>query len=288
MAPKKKALLIGINDYAPIGQGGPDLRGCVNDVRDMAHTLNALNIVPATARNLQILTDERATKRGILEKLKWLLDDAKAGDLLIFYYSGHGTQVPDINGDDNDRIDEAICPHDLSYGTLIRDDEFRTIFRDLPQGVNLDVMLDSCFSGTGTRSLPAILNPSDVDKIAYRYYEPPVDWSYYMDANPSVINRRLFTATQEKSTKAVVYVPGLNHVLWAACRNNQTSAEVPVEGEWRGAFTSHFCKVLRRAGKEITRRRLDSLVSADLRRDRFTQVPQLEGTPESINQKIFT
>jgi hypothetical protein len=31
----KKALLVGINDYAPVGAGGPDLRGCVNDVRDM-------------------------------------------------------------------------------------------------------------------------------------------------------------------------------------------------------------------------------------------------------------
>ncbi len=39
---KRKALLVGINDYAPKGGEGPDLGGCLNDVRDVAHTLNAL------------------------------------------------------------------------------------------------------------------------------------------------------------------------------------------------------------------------------------------------------
>ena len=35
----KKAVVVGINDYAPIGAGGPDLNGCINDARDMANTL---------------------------------------------------------------------------------------------------------------------------------------------------------------------------------------------------------------------------------------------------------
>jgi hypothetical protein len=42
VAMKRKALLVGINDYAPKGGEGPDLGGCLNDVRDVAHTLNAL------------------------------------------------------------------------------------------------------------------------------------------------------------------------------------------------------------------------------------------------------
>jgi len=85
-----------------------------------------------------------------------------------------------------------------------------------------------------------------------------------------------------------VIVPRLNHVLWAGCRDYQTSAESPTDGTVRGAFTYRFCKALRRAGKDITRRKLDSLVSADLRRDHFDQVPQLEGTSGVIDEKVFT
>ena len=93
----RKALLVGINDYAPVGAGGPDLRGCVNDVRDMANTLNALGIVRATPGTMHILTDARATRANILNELRWLIQGAKRGDVLVFHYSGHGSQVVDLS-----------------------------------------------------------------------------------------------------------------------------------------------------------------------------------------------
>jgi hypothetical protein len=58
----KKALLVGVDDYAPVGPGGPDLRGCVNDVRDMANTLSVLGIIPPSPRTMRILTNSRATR----------------------------------------------------------------------------------------------------------------------------------------------------------------------------------------------------------------------------------
>ena len=81
---KRKALLVGVDDYA--SPGGPDLNGCVNDVRDMAHTLNVLNIVPARPGNMRILTNSRATRSNILKGLEWLIDDSKPGDFLIFTF----------------------------------------------------------------------------------------------------------------------------------------------------------------------------------------------------------
>jgi len=87
---KKKTLLVGINDYSPAGQGGPDLSGCVNDVRDMADTLV---ICGFETKNIRIYTDKRATKQGILAGLTWLLNGAKTGDSLVFFYSGHESQV---------------------------------------------------------------------------------------------------------------------------------------------------------------------------------------------------
>lgn len=281
----RKALLVGINDYAPVGPGGPDLRGCINDVRDMAHTLNALGIVAPAPASMRILTDSRATRANIFDGLKWLLKGAKKGDLLIFHYSGHGSQLPDLSGEEIDRKDETLCPHDYATEGMIKDDDLRRVFTGIASGVNLEVIFDSCHSGTGTKELPDLTAP-DGEPVTYRYVEPPLEYSYFLDAHPSVPTTRLLR--RESETKEIAVVPGMNHVLWAACRDYQTSAEAAVDGVPRGIFTYCFCRVLRRAGIGITRRRLDGLVGADIRAMGYSQVQQLEGTAASLAEKVFT
>jgi hypothetical protein len=284
-----KAFLVGINDYAPVGPGGPDLRGCVNDVKDIAHTLNMLHIVPATPATMRILTDSRATKAGILEGLKWLIKGAKKGDTLIFHYSGHGSQVADVSGDDIDKKDETICPHDYATAGMIKDDDFRAIFKGLAAGVNLDVILDSCHSGTGTRERAALSAVPEEEQLTYRYVEPPADYGFFLDLDPAIPVQGILkpSPTPEGGKRQAVIVPGLNHVLWAGCRDNQTSAEGPIGGIYRGVFTYFFCKALRGAGVGITRKRLDAQVSTDISKAGYAQVPQLEGTQPSILEKVF-
>lgn len=284
----RKACLVGVNDYAPVGAGGPDLRGCVNDVRDMAHTLNVLGVVAAAPATMRIITDARATRAAILDGFKWLVAGAKRGDVLIFHYSGHGSQIADVGGEELDGRDETICPHDYATAGMIKDDDFRALLTGLPAGVNLDVILDSCHSGTGTRELAALTTVPEDQAVAYRYVEPPVDWGYFLEADPTLPRRGIFKSNDTTGLRQAVVVPKLNHVLWAGCRDNQTSAEAPVGGVWRGAFTYCFCQALRRAGTTITRRRLDALVSADLSKMGHSQVPQLEGAKTSLTQKVFT
>lgn len=276
----KKALLVGINDYAPVGAGGPDPRGCVNDVRDMANTLNVIGIVPAAPATMQILTDVRATRAAIIKGLKWLISGAKKGDLLVFYYSGHGSQVADVSGDEIDGRDETICPHDYVTAGMIRDDDFKVIFSAVPAGVNLDVILDSCHSGSGTRDLIAVA------PVTARYIEPPLDVGFFIDAEPSLPVRGLLR--RREAGKDAVAVAGLNHVLWAGCRDNQTSAETNIGGSIRGVFTYHFCKALRGAGLSVTRRRLDAQISVNIRAMGQAQVPQLEGAAASLGERVFT
>lgn len=282
----KKALLVGINDYSPVGAGGPDLRGCVNDVKDIAHSLNALGIIPATPRTMRILTDRRATRAAILDGLKWLVKSAKKGDTLVFHYSGHGSQVADVSGDEIDGKDETICPHDYASAGMIKDDDFRSIFKGLAAGVNLDVILDSCHSGSGTRELGAIAAATEEQQVTYRYIEPPLDYSFFLDSDPTIPSRGILKRQPEE--RELVLVPGLKHVLWAGCRDYQTSAEASIGGVYRGIFTYCFCKALRRAGVGVTRKKLDALVCADIRRMGYSQVPQLEGTKASITEKVFT
>jgi metacaspase-1 len=287
----RKAVLVGINDYAPVGAGGPDLRGCVNDVRDMATTLNALGIVPATTATMRIATDARATRESILANFQWLIADAKKGDVLVFYYSGHGSQVADTSGDELDKADDTICPHDYATAGMIRDDDFRKLLTGLPAGVNLEIILDSCHSGTGTRELVALANAPEEAQVAYRYVEPPLDWGFFLDVDPGLARQGLFRANEgagTTGTREMVVVPGLNHVLWAGCRDYQTSAEAPIGGVWRGVFTYCFCNVLRGAGTGITRSKLDSQVGAAIKKLGYSQVHQLEGFKTALGQKVFT
>ncbi len=280
----RKALLAGIDDYAPLGAGGPDLRGCVNDVRDMAHTLNALGVVPASPGSMRILTDGAATRANIMKGLAWLVAKAQPKDTLIFYYSGHGSQVVDLDGDELDGRDETICPHDFATAGMIKDDDLRKAFSTLPANANLDVFLDSCHSGTGTRDLLPVDETGNA--VTIRYVEPPLDVGFFIESNPHLPARRLLRGRGEE--RQAVIVPGLNHALWAGCRDNQTSAEAVVGGVVRGIFTYCYCKALRRAGLGITRRRLDALVSADVKALGYGQVPQLEGTAKTVVEPVFT
>ncbi len=288
----RKAFLVGINDYAPVGAGGPDLRGCVNDVRDMASTLSGLGIVPAAPGNMRIVTDARATRAAIIDGLRWLVGGAARGDVLVFHYSGHGSQMVDTSADEPDARDETICPHDFATAGMIRDDDLRGIFGAVPAGVNLDVILDSCHSGSGTREAIALSGLGDEDYVAYRYVEPPIDWGFFLEANPGLPAKGLMRWTRaapaaELATRQAVVVPNLNHCLWAGCRDNQTSAEANIGGVFRGVFTYCFCRNLRSVGTTVTRRRLDSLISTNISAMHYAQVPQLEGTNASLGERVF-
>ena len=91
-----KCLIVGINDY----EGENDLQGCVNDVRDVANTLSVINVTPPSSKSVRLRTDSRATKKNLLADLKWLTKDAKPGETLVFWYSGHGSYQIDPHGDE--------------------------------------------------------------------------------------------------------------------------------------------------------------------------------------------
>jgi len=274
---KRRALIVGVDDYHPVGPGGPDLRGCVNDAKDHAHTLNALRLVPATPLHMRILTNRYATRANIINGLKWLIKGAKKGDRLVFTYSGHGSQVYDVSGDETDRKDETICPHDYATAGMIKDDDLRDLFNTVPAGVNLDVVLDSCHAGTGTKEL------NDNPATTARYLEPPLDTGYFLEANPMLPTRGIMRHTEKE-----IDITRMNHVLWAACRDYQTASETNLGGSIRGVFTYCFCRALRRAGPTIQRGRLSGLVAYDIARLGYPQIPRLEATWQSILEPVFT
>jgi hypothetical protein len=268
---KTKALLIGINDYSPKGNGGPDLRGCVNDVRDMANTLV---ICGFDARNIKVITDARATRDEILKWIDWLIADAKDGDSLVFHYSGHGSYTVDRDGDEVDGYDEVICPHDLN---MIKDDELAARFGNLTKGANLEVFMDCCYSGTNTRALLTERELTE-SELTPRFLEPPFDHSIYREfkMKPALNVSRMLVPNESSS-----------HVLWSACSDKQLANETRINGSQRGIFTYHLCSILRAANGNIDRSKLDTLLSAAIARYGFDQTPQLEATRQEILENTF-
>jgi hypothetical protein len=207
--------------------------------------------------------------------LDWLLKGAKGGDRLIFFYSGHGSRVVDTSLDDPDGYDETICPHDFASAGMIVDDQLRTRLSTAPSGVNLEVIFDS--GPHGDRNPIGAEPGPEGEPLTPRYVDPPVDWGFYADVNPMLPARRLLRvgegSKEREGMREAHAIGGMAHVLWAACRDNQTSSETAIGGVQRGVFTYFFCRNLRRAGVGVTRLQLDRLISADLRRSGYPQVP---------------
>lgn len=139
-------LSIGLNtvDVDVYGTDILPLRGCVNDANDIARIATKAGFTGHT------LLNEEATSSAVLTALHAAAKQLQPGDMLIVAYSGHGGQVGDVNGDENDGLDETWCLHDR----MLIDDELYSMWAQFKPGVRVFVLSDSCHSGTvlkGTR-----------------------------------------------------------------------------------------------------------------------------------------
>jgi hypothetical protein len=111
------------------------------------------------------------SQESILEHLDWLVEDARPGDLLVLVFCGLGAQIPDIDGDEKDGLDEAICPTDYEEedtarglsNRLVTDDMFHDYFSPLPQGVNITMIMD-CSHGMGMLDGDERMTPSQAEE----------------------------------------------------------------------------------------------------------------------------
>lgn len=271
----KKALLAGINDYKKVS----DLRGCINDVTNMRDIL--IKYFDFEASNIRVLTDTRATYQNIDKRLDWLKKGTEPGDFIVFHFAGHGSQVLDRDEQDElkEHMDELICPYDMSWdGIFITDDMLYNKFKDVKEGVHLEVFLDCCHSGTGTRELEIIEGAEEERKIIYRFLEPPAD--ILCRSREDLKETHGFHQTSQLKRE-------LNHILWAGCRDNQTAADAKINGTYNGAFTYYLCKNIRETAGKINRKELLKSVKDSIRHYGYTQIPQLEGPASAEDKNIL-
>jgi len=232
----------------------------------MADTLESRYGFPGDGK-MRILTDARATTKAILDGLAWLTAGASPGDSLVFHYSGHGSQVPDLHSDETtDRLDEILCPYDLDWDHPLTDDDLAAACAGVPRGALLTVILDCCHSGTGLR---------DVGPDRRRFLPHP--------ETPDPAPQR----PDRPARRFGVSVTRTNAVLIAACRDDQTSADTWIDGGYHGAHTYYLCQALRNGKPDLTCRALVSATGAALSRAGFDQVPQLEGPARLLADPAF-
>ncbi len=261
----RTALCVGINQYLHFPSA--NLNGCVHDAQDMSALLK--DVLGFEDSDITLMTDQDATKANLMRELTRMVEGALAGryNHLVFSFSGHGTQVPDLNLDEFDRADEAFCPHDLAptgpqwdRDHLIVDDELHDLFVQLPPTVLLEIFLDTSHSGAGLRAADMLLDRRP------RYMPPPS-----VEAFRDIEYRHARPAHQKLLEKGLSH-----HVLWTACKQNQTAADAFFQGAWHGAFTFHFCKEARASGNHLSRAKVLAKIRADLTLAHFTQTPQLD------------
>jgi len=237
---------LGLNSVSPAHYEGwsGELQACEADAKDMTALARAAGMTPTT------LLTKNATRAKALAAIRGAAQQLKAGDLLFLTYSGHGGQIPDVSGEEEDKLDETWCLFD---GELI-DDELYLELAKFAQGVRILVFSDSCHSGTVTRARPT-MPPAGRSKmmppaVAMRTYnkhkkfyddlqkaveresraEPSVDPDAMLAAAHANVSNRLTTiATVAKA--AVILISG--------CQDNQTS----MDGDHNGAFTEQLLKV---------------------------------------------
>jgi metacaspase-1 len=274
-----KALLIGINRYKI---PGADLRGCVNDVNNLKVAL--LKHFSFQEKNIKILTDLKATKKAMQDGITRLVKGAKRGDVLLFHYSGHGSNVPDDNGDEADSRDEILCPTNLDWKDPMTDDWLRTAFDKVPADVNLTVIMDCCHSGTNTR----VLVPRDAP-IIERFLPCPLDLLAVESGRRltgEVKGKRATLEKRAKRKKDVIDV-SIPEVLITGCRDTQTSADAHIGGSYNGALTYNLVAAMEEKSGKLTYGELHSRTLRLLKDGGFDQVPQLEGRAANFDQPFL-
>lgn len=158
---EKHALVIGIGNYPDVDYGWH----LINGDNDIIIVCDMLETNGFSSQNIIVLRDAQATYKGIITAFNNLKARAKTGDMIYIHFSGHGQQITDLDGDEEEGFDEAWIPYDAlqeptpSYHgeRHLTDDWLNEELMQLRKKVGINgriiVISDACHSGTGTRKL---------------------------------------------------------------------------------------------------------------------------------------
>lgn len=268
--PTHWALIIGISDYINFpDEAGGDLPGAEHDARFVRDAL--LGRWGFQEDHIRMLLNRDATRAAIEQALtEWLPSVARPGDHVTVTFAGHGSQMWDENGDEEDGLDETLAPADVDPTSTefdISDDEFGEWLRALPTD-NVLVVLDNCSSGTGTRDVTPFSRTRQLGRDVHDIQKPP-----------AAARRALPGETDDRTGFDAA---GETQVLeLSAAQPNQAAVDAFFPGEGAaeafhgGAFTTFLVRTLWRAPADATYEEVFDQVREALKQNRFDQDPYL-------------
>ncbi len=285
-AQTKRALIIAIGNYPD-----PEKNGWrqINSLHDVDLIRNALLKQGFPAANIAVITDEQATKAGIIRALDSLIQVSKPGDAVVIHVSSHGEQIEDDNvNEEVDGLDECIVPYGAVYSPdrsvfnklsegYLRDDTFGekiTLLRN-KLGKNGDVLvdLDACHSGSGTRGAvtpalgnnsPMVSNNFDQKKIGLKDTA-----GVFMESNNTKLSKDAATYVVISGAQA----QELNYECFDDSNNLV------------GSLSYAFSKAITSLDGTISYRALFSRIEDVMREKAPKQRPVLEG--DGIDRELF-
>jgi hypothetical protein len=271
-AQQRRALLIGINTYAPNeeaamakGSDWKNLKGALNDVEAIESILEKYCMFDED--NIIVLTEAKATREGIMNGITNLMNVSKKGDIAFIYYSGHGAQVRNTLAPDpqDQQTDEAIVPYDAIDGVkYIRDKEIGKIFNQmLDKGILLTAVFDCCHSGSITKGFPS--------------------------AEPDLSKKLPMDTMDVKDTTRIDEPYKRGALILSASQDNEVAKET-IKGEDttpHGAFTKAFIRALRESGNGASASEIFTRTQAYIKYLGMEQIPDISCTMERGNMTLF-
>ena len=274
----RRALLVGISEYGKLGSRNNKLNslrtGC--DVELMRRVL--MDRFGFLDRDIRTLIEGQATKKEVVKAFReHLIEGAAAGDVVVFYFSGHGQLVPDAEAFGGLRGSLVTANYTdgtgpKGYYDNLRSDEVRELLRELkkkmvgPDGKvdgNITVLFDSCHSGNGTKGELQVKGRPWDTAIDGPIPQPKQGLGTKGDAGTK-------GAFSDFDRDAVI---AEGYVFISACRNYEV-AYCPKAGTEASVFTYHLAQRMARATPQTTYKDLFETLSVDIT---SAQIPQLEG-----------
>lgn len=270
--PVKKGLCIGINYEKTDHQ----LNGCLNDASDWG------DLLVANGFTVSKLLEQEATKKNIISCISNLIGTLNKGDVGVISYSGHGTWIPDRDGDERDGRDEAICPIDMGTdgNNLIIGPEFKQLFDHIVPGSHVVFITDSCFSGSVYRFFNST---TGLRKVRFM---PP---SHFL-TDEKLIRRMDFGFGQSRSNIKInsIKLPLQGLVHFSGCGDNEYSNDAQIDGRFSGAMSyfaiKAFIDVLKVKGTYLDAWKL---IRKRLPNWEFQQAPRINAFLDLKNSHIF-
>lgn len=261
----KRALCIGINDYPGTGS---DLAGCVNDAHDWKAALEQRGF------SVDLLLDSKATKAAMSEGIRNLVEQAQPKDTIVISFSGHGSWIPDLDGDEPDGKDEVLCPYDIGQNRPLSDDEIHTIFSEKAKNVRIILIADSCHSGSVIRMAPV---PKEASGPRVRFLAPEI----FLPAEALKIAAARATRSSVRTSRI------FGGVLLSGCQDHEFSYDAYFNGRPNGAFSYFALKTLQSLRPNASYKDWHKAICEHLPNALHPQAPNLLGTKSQMAWKIL-